>query len=67
MRLTRADFKDALRDSRKDMEFEIRSACAERKTFGAVTDHTQDRAILESAKVAALRYYLKQTKTKGTP
>lgn len=62
MKLTRADFKDALKDSWARYEFEVRSAAAERKSLGHVTDCTMNAAVLEGARVTALKYYLKHTK-----
>lgn len=61
MKLTRADFKDALLDARRNLAREMRDAAAE-KEFGLPHELTQDSLILESAKVVALRYYLKNTK-----
>lgn len=62
MKLTRADFKDALKDARFDLECGIADAARERKHEGKPQDYTQYGIIIESAKVAALRYYLKHTK-----
>lgn len=62
MKLTRADFKDALLDARRNLAHEMRDAAIERREFGRPLEITQDNIIIESAKVVALRYYLKNTK-----
>lgn len=62
MKLTRADFKDALKDSLWHLECAIRVCAHERKKAGMPSDYSTNKAILEKAKVVALRHYLKQTK-----
>ena len=62
MKLTRADFKDALEDAWSDLECAIEDSATEREQDGKPDDCTMDKIILESAKVTALRYYLKYAK-----
>lgn len=61
MKLTRADFKDALEDSWNYYKFQVRCAKVERKSLGRVTDCTMNAAVLEGARITALKYYLKHT------
>ena len=62
MKLTRADFKDALKDALWNLDCAIRDAAHERAKTGMPSDYSVNKAITEKAKVVALRDYLKRTK-----
>ncbi len=69
MKLTKADFKDALRDSKQRREMRVRDAAKEREEDGAPTNFTINEMAMDYARVVALRYYIENVfgKQKGTP
>ncbi len=62
MKLTRADYKDALKDALWNLDCAIRDAAHERAKAGLPSDYSGNKAILEKAKIVALRDYLKRMK-----